>query len=383
MITILYITLLAVCTTASLLGMRALYKFVANQRPQLPVPSEFPPVSVLKPLKGVDDALKGNLESLFVQEYPNFELLFGIEGNTDPAILVVEHLMAKYPNVNSRLVLHNGGRGFNPKVANLRAIVETGTHDIVVISDSNIAVPNDYLINMVRQLSQPNVELVTSLFVGKEETNLPALMENMHLNGPVLNSLGLYESLMKEVLVVGKSNMFRRSVFDKLGGLESLAYVQAEDYFMGKMMKRAGYKVAFSHQLVTNVIRRNSFTGMLQRYLRWAIARSHMAPLLYPFELLINPLVLALAAPLFGMSIAWTLPWMLGLIILRDATQWYWLRGTEKLGHVVVLSPIRELLLTLVWICAPFSNIISWRGNRFHVGEGAHLFRKPSTSNGR
>ncbi len=378
MMSIMYLSLILVCTGASLLGMFGLYRFVTGARAPSQPNTIQPPVSVLKPLKGVDDALESNLETLFQQDYPHFELLFGIEGDSDPAIPLVRKLMARYPNVQSRLVLHNGGKGFNPKIANLRAIVETGTHDVVVINDSNIAVQPNYLASMVQHLAEPNVELVTSLFVGEGETNVSALLENMHLNGPVLNSLALYESLMKEVLVVGKSNMFRRSVFDELGGLESLAYVQAEDYFMGKMMKRAGYTVAFSHQLVTNVNRQNSFSGMLQRYLRWAIARSHMAPMLYPFEMLINPLALALAAPLFGLSWAWTLPWMLGLVILRDTLQWYWLRGNHKLLQVALLTPFREVLLAVVWIAAPFSNIISWRGNRFHVGEGAHLFRKPN-----
>lgn len=371
-----YLLLLAVCTWATWMGTLALYRLLfLRKRPELQE-DNIPPVSVLKPLRGVDHGLEANLESLFQQDYPNFELLFGIEGEEDPAVAVVRKLMDRYSQVQSRLIIHQGGRGFNPKVSNIRAILETGSHDILVINDSNIAVPTDYLSRMVPHLLAENVGLVTSLFVGSGEKNIPALLENMHLNGPVLNSLAVYETLMNEVLVVGKSNMFRRSVFDSLGGFESLAYVQAEDYFMGKMMKRAGYDVAFCTQLVHNINQHNTFRGLWGRYLRWAIARSHSVPQLYPFEVLINPFFLAIVGPFFGVPLVWTLPWMLLLLWSRDVSQWYVLRGTHNLLWVALLTPFREVLLSVVWLCAPFWNIISWRGHQFHVGEGAHLFRK-------
>lgn len=376
-----YFLLIVVCTWATWTGTISLYRLLFLKKRPVLDKNNAPPVSILKPLRGVDNDLEANLESLFQLRYPHFELLFGIEGEEDPAVAVVRRLIKQYPQVSSRLVIHQGGRGFNPKVSNLRAILETGSHDILVINDSNIAVPPDYLDRMVPHLLENNVGLVTSLFVGSGEKNIPALLENMHLNGPVLNSLSFYEAVTQEVLVVGKSNMFRRSVLDELGGFESLAYVQAEDYFMGKMMKRAGYEVAFCTQPVYNINQYNTFRGMWGRYLRWAIARSHMVPHLYPFELLLNPFFLAVLAPWFGVSLVWTIPWMLLLLWSRDVSQWYVLRGNHNLFWVIGLTPIREILLTLVSLCAPFWNIISWRGHQFHVGEGAHLFRKKTQTN--
>src|SRR5262249_45259318 len=154
------IALMAACTAITLAQVVSLL-VATRRRAGAWAATATPPVSVLKPLCGADDDLAANLDTFFRQRYPAFELVFGVVGD-DPAAAVVRRLMAAHPGVRARLVVHDGGRGLNPKVANLRGILSAGTHDLVVISDSNIAVGPTYLARMAACMGD-GVGVVTSL----------------------------------------------------------------------------------------------------------------------------------------------------------------------------------------------------------------------------
>ena len=365
---------LACCSVSIVLGVGQLFWTLRKRRTTRPLLAHPPWISVLKPLKGLDDGLEENLSTLFTQDYPHYELLFGVEGEEDPAIGAVHRVAARYPHTPYRLVIHEGGRGFNPKVSNIRRILETGSHDLLVINDSNIAVPSDYLWQMVSPLLQEaKVGLVTSFFVGKDERTLWALLENMYINGPLATMLSAYQALMQEALVIGKSNAFRRSFLESLGGLESLAYLQAEDYHMGKMVKRAGYEVRFATTLCYNRNLHTRLSGLWQRYIRWGIARTRLTPLLYPLEALLNPFLVA-SGVVLALDWWWALGWWLVLSMSRDALQWLRFRGRERLLWVLFCVPLRDILFAMIWLAAPFYRTINWRGHRLIVGAGTHLF---------
>jgi ceramide glucosyltransferase len=146
----------------------------SRPRPAPVAEADLPPLSVLKPVKGVDDDLEANLESFFGLDYPRFELVFGVEGLGDPVLAVLQRLRARYPRVPCRVVVHAGGRGLNPKVSNLRAMLEGGSHDAVVVSDSNVRVPANYLRSLAAHLAEPGVGLVTSPIAAQGERSLGA-----------------------------------------------------------------------------------------------------------------------------------------------------------------------------------------------------------------
>lgn len=153
--------LVALCSFGVLLGSAQLFWLLRSTPSPDPPSGGWPAVSVLKPLKGVDDGLQDNLETLFTQDYPNYELLFGVEGDHDPVIPLLQSVTARHPHIPHRLFVHQGGGGLNPKISNIRAILQHPCHDILVINDSNIAVTPTYLQAMVRPLAeQPNVGLV-------------------------------------------------------------------------------------------------------------------------------------------------------------------------------------------------------------------------------
>ena len=187
-----YTALIFINAAATLMAIVAVYTATRKGRAKLPTTdSSHERITVLKPLCGRDDALESNLETFFRQDYPNFELLFGVEGEEDPAIEMVRQLQKRFPDVASRLVVHQGRRGLNPKVSNLRATLERCTNDLIVISDSNVAVCPDYLSEMVGQMQVDGTGLVPNLFCGVGEQTLGARLENLHLNGPIIGSVAM------------------------------------------------------------------------------------------------------------------------------------------------------------------------------------------------
>jgi ceramide glucosyltransferase len=364
--------LIFACTVATLLSIASVW--AVTRRCRLRSAGAEPPISVLKPLCGADDSLAANLETFFAQRYPDFELLFGVADANDPAIPVVEKLIAAHPLVKARVVVH-GQHGLNPKVANLRGTIAAGAHDLVVISDSNIAVGPDYLANLAARMSDGHVGLVTSLFAGAGERSLGATLESLHLAGPVAGGIATSEIMSGNAVCVGKSMMFRRSVFESLGGMESVASVLAEDYVMGRMFKEAGWEVRVCAEVVQNVTVKTSVSAFWRRQARWGLLRSRIKPFLYPLEPLANPMAVAFIVMLLAHHLeVWPLEWAMVLIATRDALQWARLRGWRGLPRALPLGPVKELLLLGAWAVAPWKRKVSWRGHRLRVSAGTRLY---------
>ncbi|HRE91826.1 MAG TPA: glycosyltransferase, partial [Myxococcota bacterium] len=330
---------------------RAQARYLDNQDTR---ESRHRPVTILKPLCGADDDLEGNLETFFLQDHPDFELVFGVEGEDDPAIPIVRRLRARYPGVRSRLVIHRGGRGLNPKVNNLEQTLSRSrpTSDLLVISDSNVAVPRGWLTELSEAYAaRPG--LVMNLFIGRGEETLGATLENLHLAGPVAGSLAFADRWLKKTDAVGKSMMFSRATFEALGGFASVSTVLAEDFVMGRMFSSAGYPVTLAKTLVHNVTRTASVRRFLARQLRWNLIRSRMMGWLYPFEPLASPLLPTLLSPLAGEAMPLFFGLGLALTLLRDGLQWVMLRGKARLLMALPLGPAKELALLFVWAIAP------------------------------
>ena len=367
---LLYASLLVFNTAWTLAGIWAVWTI---RRRKLP-PAPAPPVSVMKPLCGVDPDLEANLETFFRQDYPSFELVFGVQGDSDPAIEVVQRLQARFPQIRSRLIIHNSKWGMNPKVRNLRAMLPAIRHDVMLISDSNVAVPSHYVREMTAALAEPGIALVTNLVTVEGDGSLGAMMEAMHLSAFVAAGVATPNELMHEACVVGKSMLFRRSVFERLGGFESVGHVLAEDYVMGRMFQRAGYRTRICPTPVVNVITEHSVAAMYQRHLRWGAMRLRAAPHTWLLELLAIPTVLGLAAPLFGVELWIGLLWGIGLTLARDAVQWLLLVGPNYLPRALALFAVRDLLHVALWVGAPFKRRVRWRGNPLTLGSGSRLF---------
>jgi ceramide glucosyltransferase len=373
-VSVLVLVLAAVATAWAALGVLSVARVRLRAGRSTTRLSLLPKVSVLKPLCGVDADLEANLRTFFEQDHPRFELVFGVQGAEDPAVEVVRRLRAAYPSVEARLVVHDGGRGLNPKVSNLRAMLEHAAHcDVVVVSDSNVAVARDYLRELATELARPGTGLVTSPISAEGARTLGAALEALQLNGPIAAAVAIATVVARHTLVVGKSMMFRRSELAGIGGLESVAEVLAEDYVIGRMYLEAGYAVRLARTPVRNIVRSATVRSFSDRMLRWGMIRVRLAPVAFYLEPLASPLVVAIVALATGSFGAWPLVWAVALTLARDAATIALLRGRRGLVALPLVL-LRDVIVLGTWFVTPFHRHVSWRGRRVRVSAGTRLY---------
>jgi len=333
-----------------------------------------PPVTIFKPLKGLDEELEENLRSFFHLDYPVYQLLFCVADADDPAIPVVQKLLGEYPEHDAQLVVGCPVFGLNPKVESLASMDRFRKHGVILISDSNIRVRPSYLRETACYLAEPGVGLVTNLFVGTGEVQSGAIMENLQLNGFIAGGMAL-ASVLRVTCVVGKSMMMPVHALEAIGGFARVRNLLAEDQVIGILVRKAGYSVRLSHHVIENVNRRRGFTWFLNRHSRWFKIRRHLALPAFLTEPMANLATVGLVWAFSGESgIAWGgLLFLVGLGMVRDAVQTRWLGGTLPSFRKLLLSPAKDILLLPLWFDAIVNSRVQWRGHRFHVGRLTRL----------
>ncbi|AGA29387.1 ceramide glucosyltransferase [Singulisphaera acidiphila] len=363
------IAIFAVTTT--LFGMIALF-WATRRRTNLPLFT--PPVSIYKPLKGLDEGLEENLRSFFELDYPTFQLLFCVADSDDPAIPTVSRLLAEYPEQDAQLIVGCPAFGLNPKVESLAAMDRYRRHEILLISDSNVRVRPSYLRETACYLAEPGVGLVTNLFVGVGEVQTGAVLENLELNGFIAGGVAA-ASLLRMTCVVGKSMLMPVRVLEAIGGFAAVRNLLAEDQVIGMRVRKAGYAIRLSHHVIENVNQTRGFRWFLNRHSRWYKIRRRLAFPTFVIEPTANLATIGLVWAFSGEThIAWGgLVVLVGLGMARDAIQTRWLRGTFPRMRHLVLSPAKDLFLLPVWFDALVNDRVQWRGHRFRIGRFTRL----------
>jgi ceramide glucosyltransferase len=261
-------------------------------------------------------------------------------------------------------------------------------NDWIVISDSNLCVGSHWLQELATVASQPGTGLVFNPIAADFGPSLGAQLEALQLNTIAAAGYSVATELLGHPAVLGKSMLFRRSVFESLGGFESVASLLAEDYVIGRMFSTAGYRVRIAPTPARNV-QTVSVQQFLARQLRWAMLRCRLQPLAFAVEPLLGPLPLfALAAASGSGHTHLPLAAAGGAIcLLRDAVLLAWMRVdatstpqrqvTNWLARItsgLALGALREILMIAVWAAAPFVHHVSWRGHRLRLSAGTRLY---------
>jgi ceramide glucosyltransferase len=350
---------------------------VASHAP--PAPLHWPPVSVFKPLKGVDDQLRDNLQTFFRLEYPRYELIFGVADEDDPALPIVRALKQEYPHINCKIVVGRGRVGLNPKVCNLHNMYAHARYDHFVISDSNVRVPPGYLNDMIGRLSEGTVGLVTSLIRGRGAVSPGAALENVHLNSFIATGVVAARRLIGMPIAIGKSMCFRRETLQQLGGFAAFANHLAEDHLLSQRVCELGLSVKISPNPIDSV---SCFWGLktfVNRHLRWATIRRHASPAKYTAEILSNPIVLSLAywgmhrdenafAITLGVCAVKALLDMGAAIAMGAGASWF---------HFA-LVPAKDLIIGMLWLVPFLRRTVNWRGNRMLIADDTRLTPSPA-----
>lgn len=345
------------------------------------LPLNLPPISILKPLKGLDDNLFDNLNSFCNQDYPEYEIIFALQDYNDPAYKVARKIKDKYPNRNISIVVERCDEGLNPKVNNLIPAHKVSKYGHILISDSNVMVDKDYLREIVKHMHDPDVGLVSNMITGVGGRTIGSILENLHLNSFIIGSVCFLDKFLKMPCVVGKSMLMRKNDLEAIGGFKAVKDVLAEDYIIGKKMQNRGKRVVISNYLINNI---NEYWGLkkfINRHTRWGKLRWRIGGFRYISELISNPVFMSFLPILLWEPSKITISFAILVSLLKTAGDLYIGKRIESelTPLLYLLSPIKDLIIGFVWFVPILSNTVVWRGNRYIIGKDSMLSPCPET----
>lgn len=369
--------LLALCGLGYLvLSLWSECRFLARRRRARFEPSRgyMPPVSILKPLRGTDRQMYESFRSHCVQDYPQYEIIFGVNDASDEAVAEVERLRDEFPGRDIRLLVCAEALGSNRKVSNLLPMMRAAKYGHIVINDSDIRVQRDYLRRMVAPMEDERVGLVTALYRAEAGHSLASRMEAVTIAtdfaGGVLCAVELEGGLH---FGLGSTLAFPRAAAEAIGGLEKLLDYLADDHELGRMISEAGYEVVLSGAVVETFLPEYSFRAMFQHQLRWARTMRDLRKWGYIGVLLTFGLPWAMAAALCAGGAAWSLA-LLGTVAVARFASAYVLCGPilddrQTLGDLWLI-PARDVVGVAIWFASFGGDTIVWRGEKFHLKDG-------------
>ena len=368
-----------------LLGVLRFHREARRQLHSVPADAQLPPVSVLKPVHGLEARLKENIESFFRQDYPDYEILFAADEAEDPALEVVREVCARYPHIPTRILV-TGTPWPNPVVYAFHCMAEAATHDILVTTDSDVEVDPRYLRELVPPLLDPQVGMVTCVYRGKNAagffSGLTAIGMSVEMTAGVLVA-NLLEGMR---FGLGPSTVVRKDSLASIGGYTALRDYIAYDFAIGNLIAKAGYQVVLSGHIIDHVVNQKSFRHMWQNQLRWAQTTRYSRP----WGHLGSGLVFAIPYGLLGFLAAGFLGhWeigaiLLGIALLNRLTE-AWLVGwtvvrDPEMRRAPWLYPLRDLLGFAVWFASYLKLRYVWRDSRFEL-KGTRIALRQSSSN--
>jgi ceramide glucosyltransferase len=331
-------------------------------------------VSILKPLRGTDPEMYESFRSHCLQDYPEYEIIFGVSDASDPAVDLVERLKGEFPQCAIQSMVCRENLGANTKVSNLAQMVRAARHEYLIVNDSDIRVEPDYLRRVLAPLSDPTVGLVTCLYRGVGDSTV----------GSRLEALGISTDFCAGVLVaqtvengmrfgLGSTLAFRRRDLQAIGGFEAFADYLADDYQIGNRIAALGLKVKLSDVVVETFLPRYTLRGFVDHQLRWA--RTVRDSRFWGYV---------------GLGLTFGLPWAVLALLVERGADWAWgllavtlamraavavvvgklvLRDRQVIRSLAFI-PVRDVLALLVWIVSFAGHTVAWRGDRFRLENG-------------
>jgi ceramide glucosyltransferase len=355
----------------------ALLHIRTRTRQPLPAGERLPGISLLKPMKGLEENLEDCLRSFFEQDYPGaLEIVFASAHRDDPGIQVARRVAKEYPGVRTRFVMSDENWGLNPKVANLQGALSAASHDLVLQTDANVWAPRDYVRSVVREFVEQDASLLSSLVCGVGERSIGAAMENLQLTTYVAPACCAALKVAGIACVIGKSMLLRRSELRALGGLELVKDSLAEDFLLGRHFVANGKRVLLSPTPICNLNVDMPVERLLARHARWLKMRAVIHPPGFTADFFANPIAVALLAlwandfdPTFTVGVA-------ALICVKTIVDGLLVRAIRgvpmKLQHVLWVA-VKDALMFGIWLYATFSRSVVWRGIRFRLGSDSQL----------
>jgi ceramide glucosyltransferase len=324
-----------------------------------------PPISVLKPLHGDETLLADALASACMQQYPAWQVVFGVQDAADPAMAVIRRLQARFPDHDLTVVVDPTLHGANRKVGNLINMLPAAKHGVLVIADSDVHAAADWLRRLAAALEQPGVGLVTTVYTGlaADTLHLVAALGAMQINHYFLPGALLARALGRQDCL-GATMMLRRETLERIGGFEALADHLADDNVLGRLVQGLGLRVALADTVPATTVAEATLRSLWRHELRWARTIRALEPVPFAASVLQYPLVWAVLAILASGGAAWSLAWLIAAWALRSAAARWAEAGLGLANRAPLwLLPVRELMSVAVMAASFAGRRVEWRGH--------------------
>jgi ceramide glucosyltransferase len=361
-----------------LVGIYSAWRFfrVAHQVPRSPVfgiGEIAAPISVLKPVCGLDPNAYENFASFCRQEYPEFEILFAVSDAADPAVPIVQKLIADFPGRPIRVIVVEDRLGPNSKVSNLCRLVREARHDLLVITDSDVRVEPGYLRRVAAMFRDPKVGGVTALYRGIDNLQFVAAMDCVGSSAAFCGAALVARELEGVKFMMGSTMATTKRHLVEIGGFEQMVDLHSDDYELGRRIAERGYLIELLPEPVWMAFPSQTLGTYLRHELRWAIGIRNIRPGGHFGMLFTHGLPWAIAAAFVAPSAAIAAAYLGAYFVLRFAMAWavgVWGLRDPVLQRRFWLLPVRDLLSFLVWLASFVMNRIEWRGAAFTLEKG-------------
>jgi ceramide glucosyltransferase len=343
------------------------------QRRRAMLPGAFaPPISLLKPLHGLEPDLESHLQSFFEQDYPEFEIIFCARTDQDAGLEIARRVAARYPKIRSRFLCSGNAPYANAKVWSLERMQNAASHRFFVVSDSDVSVTPGYLWAVMAPFAEERVGLVTCLYRGVGGnfwSRLEAVGMSIEMSGGVL----VAEMLEGMKFALGPTMVVRRDCLEEAGGFRALGPYHADDFMLGNMIAAGGHRVVLSTHTIDHHVLNSSFLPSVLHQIRWMKStrfsrpKGHLGTALtfsMPYGLLAAGIAIGLHRPLLGgLLLLWSwasrvaLGAIVGRLVVEEPTVW----------RSALLYPLRDLLGSCYWVASYVSNQVRWRGEVYNL----------------
>lgn len=326
------------------------------------------PVSLLKPVYGVDFGSVENFVSFCHQNYPEYEILFAVNDDTDPAVPLIRELAAKFPERHIRLISGAPQVGANKKVNNLIELARAARHDILVLTDGDVRVGPNYLREVIAPFADPKIGAVTSFYRGIVQKSMAAELEAVGASSEFFAGVLVAEWMEGMKFALGASIVTTKQWVAKIGGFAAIVDMHSDDYELGCRIAKAGGEVLLSREAVWTMYPAQTLRGFWNHQLRWARTVRLSRPISYLGLIFTHGIAWAVLAAIVAPTTQIAAAYLIAYLVLRLAMAWtvgIWIVGDEILRRKLWQVPIRDAIYFFVWIASFASTKIQWSGQQY------------------
>jgi ceramide glucosyltransferase len=343
------------------------------RRPFRRDPNFAPPVSILKPVRGLDREAYRNFASFCNLDYPEYEILFGVSDADDPAVPVIQKLIGDYPDRNIRLLIGSSSKGWNSKVRKLCRLSREARYPILVISDSDIRVQPDYLRAVVGPFRDPKVGAVTCMYHMQPEPKLGSEIEAVGLTSDFLAGVIVARQMEGVRFALGATTAVRAERLEEIGGFEAIADCFSDDFELGRRIVDKGHDVELIPYTVATLSPSQGALDAVRHQLRWAVGVRNSRPWGQLGRLLTQALPWVVAATLVQHTWEGTAGFLGAYLAIRLAVAWtvgVWGLKDPLLRRKLWLVPAWDALAFFILAVSFSKRRIHWRGTDYYVRKG-------------